>query len=106
MQLDEIKCTLLHKISNFSFSRVVKQAQNGLFINAVCAVYFSVSSKYFACRIIFCMSRHFFFFFFFFSLKVCIKHGFTGTCQIFADIYKNRPQIGKVIDIYQVCTCI
>ena len=42
----------------------------------------------------------------FFSLTVCVKHGFTGTCQIFVDIYKNIPQTGEVIQIYQVCTCI
>ena len=100
MQLDEIKCTLLHKIPYFIFARVVKQAQNLLCINAVCAVYFSVSSKYFAFPIIFRMFRHFF------ALKVCIKHGISGTCQIFADIYKNIPQTGKVIHIYQMCTCI
>ena len=63
-------------------ARVVKQAQNWLFINAVCAIYFGVSSKPFAFRIIFRMFRHF-------SLTVCIKHGFTGTWQTFADISNN-----------------
>ena len=90
VQLDEIKCALLHKISYLIFALFVKQAQNWLIFSAVCVIYFSVSNKYFAFRIMFRKFRHF-------SLTVCIKHGFTGTCQIFADIYKNIPQTVKVI---------
>ena len=31
-----------------------------------------------------------------------MAHGYTGTCQIFADIYKNTPKTGKVFHTYQV----
>ena len=96
MQFDEIKCTLLHKISYFICARVVKHAQNLLFISAVCTIYFSVSSKNLAFHIIFRKIRHFF------VNSVHKTFGYTGTCQIFADIYKNIPQTGEVFHIYQV----
>ena len=38
----------------------MKHAQNLLFINAVCATYFSVSSKHLAFRIMFRKFRHFY----------------------------------------------
>ena len=99
MQLDEIKCTLLHKISYFIFARVVNKLKldclsmpSVLFISAYLA-----NSKYFA---LFFASLDIFF------VNSVYKNGFTGTCQIFAHIYKHNPQTGKVIRIYQVCTCI
>ena len=72
MQLDEIKCTLLHKIAYFIFARVVKRAQNWLFINAVCAIFFSAYLANISHFALFFASLDNF------SLIVCIKHGFTG----------------------------
>ena len=101
MQIDEIKCTLLHKISYFIFARVVKQGQNCSCLSILSMLFISAYLENISHFALFFASLEIFF-----SLTVCIKYGFTGTCQMFADIYKNIPQTGKVIHIYQVCTCI
>ena len=35
-----------------------------------------------------------------------MAHGYTGMCQIFADIYKNIPQTGKVFHIYVIANTV
>ena len=98
VSIDEIKCTLLHKISYFIRARVVKHAQNLLFINVVCAIYFSVSSKNVAFRIMFRKFRHFFVN----NVHKTWHMAKRAPVRYLQISTRNMPQTDKEFHIYQV----
>ena len=82
-QLDKINCTLRYKSSGCETLKLKIDCLSMLFVLFISAYMYLANISYFA---LFFTSVNIF------SLTVCIKHGFTGSCQIFADIYKNIPE--------------